>query len=296
MTRTALQMAATIRTPDMIRHQLEQGAALAISISGGKDSQALLQALVREHKAQGWTGRVFAIHADLGRMEWTQTPDVVVAQAEAADVELVVVQRAKGDLLARIRDRRAQLEGTGRPFWPSSAARYCTSDLKRDPIDKYLRTLEHVVVAMGLRADESSARAKKLPCQIRSRITTQARQAHDWNPILHWNEADVWDELGTSLKSLNHRREIAKHGPVSELLALAGWTSHPAYVFGNERLSCALCILASRSDLVNGARHNPTIFAELLDMERSSGCTFQAKLSLESIAAELDSTGHVPPC
>lgn len=278
--------AATITTPDTIREQLEAGADLAISISGGKDSQALLSALTREHAAQGWTGRVFAIHADLGRMEWTQTDAIVAAQAEAAGVELVVVQRAKGDLLARIQDRRAQLDGTGRPFWPSSAARYCTSDLKRDPIDKHLRTLSNVVVAMGLRADESSARAKKLPCQIRSRITTQARQAHDWNPILHWSEADVWAELGTSIESLAGRRELYAAG--LERLALAGWTSHPAYVFGNERLSCALCVLASRSDLVNGARHNPAIFAELLDMERSTGCTFQAKLSLESIAAEIE--------
>lgn len=55
-----------IATPPAILTALEAGAALAISISGGKDSQALLAELVPWFRSQGYTGQLFAIHADLG--------------------------------------------------------------------------------------------------------------------------------------------------------------------------------------------------------------------------------------
>ncbi len=269
---------AMTHTPTEINAALCDGAALAISISGGKDSQALLSAVLRVRRAHGWTGPVFAIHSDLGRAEWTETPAFVKYLAEAYGVDLVVVRREKGDLVDRMRDRMTKLEGTGKPFWPSSSARYCTSDLKRDPIDKYLRRFDKVVCAMGLRAEESSARAKKLPCQFRTKIHNSVRDAFDWHPLLRWTQDDVWAELGTSQADLDVRREQMRDG--LETLALAGWPAHPAYVHGNERLSCALCILACRSDLINGARRHPDLYAELCAMERESGFTFRQDLSL----------------
>ena len=274
-------MTAQINLPDSIAAQLDAGAALAISISGGKDSQALLNSVLGAHQEHGWTGPVFAIHADLGRLEWNETPKFVTELAARYEIELVIVRRAKGDLLDRWQDRMEQLEGTGKPFWSSSAARYCTSDLKRDPIDKYLRRFDHVVVAMGLRADESRERAKKQVCAIRTRIDNSKRTAMDWNPIHHWTEDDVWAELSTSLSDLDDRRLLARGG--AEQLALAGWVAHPAYVYGNERLSCSLCVLASKNDLRNGARRHPALYETLVDMERQSGCTFRADLALADL-------------
>ncbi len=271
----------SIEIPQSIQQHLEDGATLVISISGGKDSQALLSSLLTARATHGWTGRVVAIHADLGRAEWNETPAFVRAMAAKYDVELVIVRRTKGDLVERWQARMAQLKGTGKPFWSSSQSRYCTSDLKRDPIDKYLRTFDHVVCAMGLRADESPARAKKQVCQVRSRIDNSKRDAMDWNPIHHWTLDDVWAEIGVTAADLAERQELARGG--AEQLALAGWPAHPAYVYGNERLSCALCILASKNDLRIGARRHPELYQTLVSMEQESGCTFRADLALADL-------------
>lgn len=59
--------------PPVIERALQQGAALAISISGGRDSQALLNTLTAWLAAHPVPGPVFAIHADLGRAEWPHT-------------------------------------------------------------------------------------------------------------------------------------------------------------------------------------------------------------------------------
>lgn len=276
---------APVSLPPKIEEALEAGAALAISISGGKDSQAMLTALTQLHRARGWAGPIFAIHADLGRAEWSETPAQVEKMAAAAGVELVIVRREQGDMVDRIEQRRQQLAGQDRPFWPSAAQRYCTSDLKRNPIDKYLRQFDHVISAEGLRREESPARSKKLPCEIRKSIETRSRHALNWRPILEWTIDDVWAACGSSAAELEQRRRDYRAGRVDE--ALDGWAAHPAYVYGNERLSCALCVLASRNDLENGARHNPALLAAYVAMEQETGYTFTTKISLTELAASL---------
>ena len=57
---------------------LRNGAALVLSVSGGKDSDAMSHHLLDLRQAEGWPGDVLMVHADLGaRVEWQQTPDYV---------------------------------------------------------------------------------------------------------------------------------------------------------------------------------------------------------------------------
>ena len=172
--------------PEAIRAALEDGAVLAISMSGGKDSLAMATALVEQVDRESWPGEVYAIHSDLGRMEWggyeneehwLSTLGHVRSQAQRLGLPLVVVRREDRDLLGHIQARRERLADQGRaiPFWPSAASRYCTSDMKRAVIDKYLRRHDFVVCAMGIRRDESARRAKSMPCDIRQRITSTAK-------------------------------------------------------------------------------------------------------------------------
>jgi hypothetical protein len=360
---------------------LARGAALAVSISGGKDSQAMLELLAREHAAQAWPGPVLTVHADLGKAEWPQTPGHVRFMADRAGVPLTVVRRPQGDLVDEILAREQTLAGQA-PAWPSAEARYCTADQKRAQIDKVLRAApwpdaanryctghqkthqvdrllrsspwpsstqryctadqkrdqlikeqrklgDLVVTAMGMRAQEGcrvcreavkrgstppphmheSKRAKRQVVAIAKRLTAKrlasltpeaALEAWDpqrrerlvleWLPIHEWGEAaHVWPALGYSMDEVTRRRALWKAGAETE--ALAGWLAHPAYVMGNVRLSCSLCVLACKSDIENGARHNPALFRTYLEIELRTGYTFQEDLAL----ADLDVAREIAP-
>lgn len=288
-----------LHIPPIIRAALAKGAALVISLSGGKDSQALLAALVAAYIANGWTGVIIGVHAHLGRAEWPQTMAHCQALCDEAGIKLYIVGRTAGaDLVDRMKDRMQDVQGTGKPFWPSSAMRYCTSDMKRGPIDTLLRKYKLVISAEGVRGDESPNRAKKPVVAMRKQITAEAlhnfpledalahrsfkqRLALTWYPLHDWSESDVWQACGTDINDLRERQALYRLG--QEALALDNWPAHPAYVYGNERLSCALCVLASRNDLRNGAKHNPELFQELVAMERESGFTFRQDLALADL-------------
>lgn len=295
-----------IEIPSEIQNALYAGATLAISISGGKDSQAMLYALMKQRERHHWPGAVFAVHAHLGRMEWPQTLSHCEKMCSEVGIRLVVVSRPQGDLLQEMQDRMEKLRGQNKPHFPSAASRYCTADQKRSQIDKVLRaapfpdsknrycTSHHktnqidkalrghhaVISAEGIRAQESPARAKRPAWEYRQQICTRQRTAYTWRPILHWSEDDVWGEMGASRADLLERQTLYRTGDPT---AFDGWRGHPAYVMGNQRLSCAICVLASRSDIVNGAQHNPDLYREIVQMEKESGFGFRQDLWLSDL-------------
>ena len=256
-------------TPDALT-LLRDGAALVLSVSGGKDSDAMTHHLLDLRQSEGWTGDVMMVHADLGsRVEWHQTPDYVRDLAQRKGVPLHVVRWQHGDLIDRIWQRYHK--DPSRPCWPSSQMRYCTSDLKRGPISRWLRNTfpsGNVICAMGLRAEESSARAKRQTFRPRkdSSAPTKGRFVYDWLPIHYWTEADVWNC-------------IRQHGDIA----------HPAYRLErpNHRLSGALCVLASLNDLINGAVHNPDTYREYCRIEAVTGYSFRKDFWLSDVKPDL---------
>ncbi len=246
---------------------LRDGAALVLSVSGGKDSDAMCHYLLERRQVEGWMGDVSMVHADLGRAEWRSTTDYVRDLAWRKNVPLHVVRWTHGDLIDRIWQR--YYSDPSRPCWPSSKVRYCTSDLKRAPISRWIRAAYPtgtVVCAIGLRAAESSARAKKAAVSIREDCAapTLNRLALNWLPIHDWTESDVWDC-------------IRHHGNVC----------HDAYTHGNHRLSCACCVLASVNDLLNGAVHNPDTYRELCHIEAVTGYSFRKDFWLSDLKPDL---------
>lgn len=256
---------------------------LVISISGGKDGQAMASALVKAKKENNWLCNVVLVHADLGRVEWKETPAQVEAISKLLFVPLVVVKHEKYDLLGRWQDRMKKLEGTGKPFWSSAKNRYCTSDMKREPINKFLRTFTDctVISAEGIRAEESPNRAKKNPFSIRVAISNSKRTAYTWYPIFEASTENVWLEIGHTIKDLKLRQKLYRDGLINT--ALNGFKGHPAYVYGNERLSCSICILGSKNDLTNGVKHNPDLANSIASMEKISGFTFRQDLSITNL-------------
>jgi 3'-phosphoadenosine 5'-phosphosulfate sulfotransferase (PAPS reductase)/FAD synthetase len=265
--------------PQTIKKQLLLGAVVAISISGGKDSQALLKDTVAYMRKHFPTNKMFAIHADLGRVEWPQTMKHCKKLCKELGIELVVVRREKGDLLDRWTERMDLLEGTGKPFWSSAKNRYCTSDMKREPINKYLRKFQRVISVEGIRAQESTARAAKPVVKVRDQITTRERVAYTWNPILRYTIEHVYATYGMSLELLAKARTHYK----AKGVVPKWWPFHAAYAMGNDRLSCIICVLASINDVLNGIRHAPELTKTLIKMEKKSGATFKHNMSLSTL-------------
>ena len=202
--------------------------------------------------------RITVIHANLGKVEW---PGVIEHIEKNIKHELNVV-RANKDLLELVRTRAKNRPDV--PAWPSSSIRQCTSDLKRSPIQKFIRNdmrargITHALNAIGLRAEESKARSKKSPLQLDKKLSVAGRTIQTWLPIHHWTEKDVFTEI--------HE---------------AGQKPFWAYSAGNKRLSCVFCILGCNNDLVNGKIHNPELYQEYIDLEKETGWKMFSNLSLE---------------
>lgn len=100
--------------PPAIQDALASGAALAISISGGKDSDAMLRHLVALHRSYQWKGELFAITADLGRIEWPGTIEHIRALCTQLKIKLLVVRRQKGSMIDRWDERQQVAIAPGR--------------------------------------------------------------------------------------------------------------------------------------------------------------------------------------
>lgn len=267
-------MKKKLEIPKEIRQSVAEGAVLAVSISGGKDSQAILKVIKKWHQEEKLKNKLFAIHADLGRAEWDETPEFVEKYTSQLGVELVVVRRERNgkemDLLDRWIERKEQLEGTGKPFWSSAMARYCTSDLKADPINRYLRQFDNVISIEGIRWEESKARSLKPRWKVRTEIATKGRKALTWNAIIDYSMNDVFATWGQSVELYRKAQlEYRLTGKVPEW-----WNFHPAYAMGNDRLSCSICILGSLNDRLNGIKHNPKFADAIQALEDETGFEF----------------------
>lgn len=279
---------------EVIKSAISKGAWLYGNISGGKDGQAMVKVLHDRLMPP-----VGLIHADLGRIEWAESLEMCRLLSSQFNIPLHIITRTDGrDMIDHWKDRLNKLAGSDKPFWSSSANRYCTSDLKRDPINKFLRNCGHdfIISAEGVRAEESPARAKKSPLEIRDKITSSCydgmtaeeaieayqpgkRLALTWYPIFNFTLQQVWNTYEMLDRDLIRAREQYKAaGKVP-----AWWRFHPAYVYGNDRVSCSFCILGSKNDLQVAARHRPEILQELIEMEDKGKSTFKNNWSLRSL-------------
>lgn len=237
-----------------------------INSSAGKDSQAMLTYLVSLADNQDVSrDKLIVVHADLGRVEWDGTRELAEEHAAAYGLRFEVVRRERGDLLE-------QIEARG--MFPSSTARYCTSDQKTAQVAKLMTRLAdehraagggrvHILNCLGIRAQESPARAKKVAYGIDRPASNGRRMVTRWLPIFDWDIERVWDTIHTS-----------------------GLRWHSAYDAGMPRLSCVFCVLAGHRELVLAATLNPKLARTYADVEAKIGHTFKADLSMAQIVDE----------
>jgi 3'-phosphoadenosine 5'-phosphosulfate sulfotransferase (PAPS reductase)/FAD synthetase len=186
------------------------------------------------------------VHADLQEVDWHGTIEHI-RNTILPEEKFVIVKAGKTfwDMV----DRRQN--------WPSPQYRQCTSDLKVGPIDKFIR--HHikdnglngkVINAMGIRAEESSNRAKKNPWKFSTKNSRAGRQWYDWNPIFKHSVYDVF-----------------------KVIKDADQVPHWAYLKGMTRLSCCFCIMSNKRDLRIARKHNPDMFNQYLLKEMELGKT-----------------------
>ncbi len=230
--------------------------------SGGKDSQAMylrLKNIVPAH-------RLVVIHSHLPEVEWDGTEDFIRSTIEH---EFFKVQAGK--TFFEMVQRRYEKD-QNRPCFPSPTNRQCTSDLKRAPIAKQIRRLcnergfKIVLNCMGLRAEESSRRAKKEVFKINNTQTNGKRTWFDWLPI----HKMTTEEIFACIKSNNQK---------------PFWT----YSKGLSRKSCSFCIMASDEDLCIAAKLRPDLLEKYNELEKKYGHTMmmptkkQGKRTLKQI-------------
>jgi len=237
---------------------------IVVNSSGGKDSQTALRFIAKQAAVEEVSDRVLVAHADLGQVEWDGTKDLAQRQAEHYGFRFLAIARPQGDLLQHIEQRGK---------FPSSTARYCTSDHKRGQIAKLYTQLRkekggHVKIlnVLGMRAEESPARAKLVPFKVNERESNGVKTIHDWLPIHDWTLEDVWADIKAS-----------------------GVEHHPAYDLGMPRLSCVFCIFAPRSALLLAGKHNRDLLDRYVEVEKKIDHTFRQDVSLLEIQKEIES-------
>lgn len=244
-------MTLTLQVPNEIQAEIDAGALFVISHSGGKDSQAQT-ALIRKVVP---ANQIIVVHAALPGVEWEGTEAHARKTTKGLRFHTVVAGKTFFDLV----------ESRGK--FPSPAFRQCTSDLKRGPIDKLVRRIakaheySRVVNCIGIRAEESSSRAKAEVIRVNKRQTIAARHVIDWLPIHGLTTTEVF-----------------------AVIADAGQEPHWAYAAGASRLSCCFCIFGSKSDLTVAAKLNPTLYRRYVETEKRLDFTLSpSRKSLEEI-------------
>ena len=236
--------------------------------------------------------RLVVVHADLGRVEWEGTVELAEEQAKFYGLRFEVVSRIGG-----VAKRSGKVYQAGEEYgdildyterrgkWPDSQNRWCTSDFKRGPIRKLWTQLVkeshdaegykyqvRILNCMGLRADESPARAKKTPFVHEEKLTNGNRHVDQWLPIHDWTTEQVWAVIKAS-----------------------GVPHHRAYDLGMPRLSCAFCIFAPKKALVLAGKHNRALLEEYVRVEKKIDHRFRLKLSLgevlEAVKADEETDG-----
>ena len=262
-----------------------------LSSSAGKDSAAMLDYLVEQAHRVGFPlDRIVVVHCDLGRFEWPSTRELgqdlvdrfgdrpgtlelARLQAERYGLRFEVRGRTQSDLLDQVRHYG---------YWPTARSRYCTSAFKREVVTKFITELVdesnldrpvRILNCMGMRAEESSARAKRPQFKPHDTVyrSNGRRVVDTYLPIHLWTLSEVWDRV--ELSRVQH---------------------HWAYDAGMSRLSCSFCILASLADLVTAAKLRPELAREYAKTEREIDHDFKQGLSMAALIERAAGDHSVP--
>lgn len=268
-----------ISTTPEILEMVRRGAAVAMAISGGKDSTIAALETSKFLDSEGHTGARILIHSDLGSVEWKDSAAVCQALADRLKLPLVIVERKAGGMMQRWAVRWSNNVNRYENLscvklilpWSTPSMRFCTSELKTSIICRELVKRfrgQEIINVTGVRREESTNRSKAAICKENTALARKdGTRGVDWLPIA---------DMTTDQVFLAHRAH--------------DFRLHEAYTkYGSTRVSCAFCIMGNRADLVASSvcADNADIYREMCELEITSAFSFQSAGWLSDIAPRL---------
>jgi 3'-phosphoadenosine 5'-phosphosulfate sulfotransferase (PAPS reductase)/FAD synthetase len=224
---------------------------IIVSFSGGKDSHACLIEAVKKYGAD----KIEAVFCDTG-WEHPDTYNHIIKTCTDLNVKLTTLKSKYDFVSLAVHKKR----------FPSTNARFCTSELKMKPMIDYVLTLnDSCIIIQGIRASESASRSKmEEECMYfksyfqsnknGKKETYRAKEIRDYcskhdasvlRPIFNWSAQQVID-----------------------CILEAGHQPNPLYYKGFSRVGCFPCFMCRHSEVRQILKDEP-MKQRLLNAEKT---------------------------
>lgn len=231
-----------------------------LSLSGGKDSTAMLIEWLERHKTDPENYPLHEVmYCDTGIefLQMQQHIDKLEKIVAKANVKFTRLKSDRSfeymffDYVPKHKDPK--LRGIKGKSWPSSTIRWCTCELKRKVINQHLRELQkkyNVIQLVGLAADET----------YRLSRPNNKNRSHK-HPLVEWE----WTEEDCLKYCYSKGFDW---GGLYEIF---------------HRVSCWCCPLKSLDELRALRKHFPELWSKLLDMEHNTWRNFRSDYSVDQL-------------
>lgn len=204
---------------------------ILVQFSGGKDSQACLIKAVNDYGAD----KVTAVFCDT-RWEHQDTYKHIESVVRQLGVKLVTLKSKKYNDFVDMSIKKGR--------FPSTMARFCTSELKVIPMIEYILLQdENFIIIQGIRAKESKARAGyDVECSyFKEYFNNEAKGLYHKKDVLEWCKTHDASVL----------RPIFKWSAqeVIDYILANGQRPNPLYERGFARVGCFPCFMCRKREI-----------------------------------------------
>lgn len=236
------------------------GMKVLVAYSGGKDSQACLLWAVKQYGVKN----IEAVFCDTG-WEHPATYKHIVDTTTVLGVKLVTVKSKKYDGMIDLAEKKKR--------FPSSQARFCTSELKSIPfIDYVLEQTDHLLIIQGIRALESHSRSQM---QKQCRYFKYYFEAYNDKGKTHtYRKKDIKEWVKLYADDILRPVFDWTGQQVIDYIIENGQEPNLLYKQGFKRVGCFPCIMSGHKEVNEIIKRYPERFNEIIEHENRIGSSF----------------------